>query len=158
MTQAITSVVHKTFTTQPVACSQATYQESIRQHFCASSVALLVQVVGQTFQNLENVSPRTYIGSGKTLEVEGAVDELDADTVIFDDELTPGQLRNLERAWGDNIRLCDRTALILDIFSQRAATKEGQLQVRPLDSLSSFSYFRLHHMRIFFCVYQIMLD
>lgn len=48
------------------------------------------QVVGQTFQSLENVSPRTYIGSGKTLEVEGAVDELEADTVIFDDELTPG--------------------------------------------------------------------
>lgn len=86
-------------------------------------------MVGQTFQNLESVSPRTYIGSGKTLEVEGAVDELDADTVIFDDELTGGQLRNLERAWGDKIRLCDRTALILDIFSQRAATKEGQLQV-----------------------------
>lgn len=48
------------------------------------------QVVGQTFQNLENKSPRTYIGSGKTFEVEGAVDELEADTVIFDDELTPG--------------------------------------------------------------------
>ena len=47
-------------------------------------------MVGQTFQNLENVSPRTYIGSGKTFEVEGAVDELEADTVIFDDELTPG--------------------------------------------------------------------
>ena len=88
--------------------------------------------MGQTFQSLESVSPRTYIGSGKTLEVEGAVDELDADTVIFDDELTPGQLRNLEKAWGDRIRLCDRTALILDIFSQRAATKEGQLQVRLL--------------------------
>ena len=47
--------------------------------------------MGQTFQNLENVSPRTYIGSGKTFEVEGAVDELEADTVIFDDELTPGR-------------------------------------------------------------------
>ncbi len=140
MTQVITRVVHKTFTTQPVACSQAAYQASVRGQLYASSVALLVQVVGQTFQNLENVSPRTYIGSGKTLEVEGAVDELDADTVIFDDELTPGQLRNLERAWGDNIRLCDRTALILDIFSQRAATKEGQLQVFLLDSLCSSSY------------------
>lgn len=51
---------------------------------------MLPQVVGQTFQSLENVSPRTYIGSGKTFEVEGAVDELEADTVIFDDELTPG--------------------------------------------------------------------
>lgn len=55
------------------------------------------------------------------------------DTVIFDDELNPGQLRNLERAFGSDewvgCRVCDRTALILDIFSQRAATKEGQLQV-----------------------------
>jgi len=131
-----------------VACPQAAYQGSVREHLYASSVALLVQVVGQTFQNLENVSPRTYIGSGKTVEVEGAVDELDADTVIFDDELTPGQLRNLERAWGDNIRLCDRTALILDIFSQRAATKEGQLQVCLLDTFSSSSYFHVNHMRI----------
>lgn len=86
-------------------------------------------MVGQTFQQLESVSPRTYIGSGKALEIEGAVSELEADTVIFDDELTPGQLRNLERIWGDSVRLCDRTALILDIFSQRAATREGQLQV-----------------------------
>ncbi len=101
------------------------------------SHCLLLQVVGQTFQNLESVSPRTYIGSGKTLEVEGAVDELEADTVIFDDELTPGQLRNLERVWGDKIRLCDRTALILDIFSQRAATKEGQLQVHWQLSVSA---------------------
>ena len=100
---------------------------------------LQLQVVGQTFQSLESVSPRTYIGSGKTLEVEGAVDELDADTVIFDDELTPGQLRNLEKAWGDKIRLCDRTALILDIFSQRAATKEGQLQVGLLRGLAPAS-------------------
>ena len=87
-------------------------------------------MVGQTFQQLENPSPRTYMGSGKALEVENAVSELDVDTVIFDDELTPGQLRNLEKAWGDEVRLCDRTALILDIFSQRAATREGQLQVR----------------------------
>ena len=86
-------------------------------------------MVGSTFQQLEHASPRTYIGSGKALEVEGAVSELEVDTVIFDDELTPGQLRNLERAWGDEVRLCDRTALILYIFSQRAATREGQLQV-----------------------------
>lgn len=87
------------------------------------------QVVGQTYQQLDSISPRTYIGSGKALEVEDAVNGLDVDTVIFDDELTPGQLRNLEKAWGDEVRLCDRTALILDIFSQRAATREGQLQV-----------------------------
>lgn len=88
-----------------------------------------LQVVGQTYQQLETPSPRTYIGSGKVEEVVGAVAETGAETLIFDDELTPGQLRNLERALGDRVRICDRTALILDIFSQRAATREGQLQV-----------------------------
>ena len=74
-------------------------------------------------------SPRTYIGTGKLAEVAASVARTDAETVIFDDELTPGQLRNLSKVLGDGVRLCDRTALILDIFSQRAATKEGQLQV-----------------------------
>jgi GTPase len=87
-----------------------------------------LQVVGQTYQQLETPSPRTYIGSGKVEEVVGAVAETAAETLIFDDELSPGQLRNLERALGDRVRICDRTALILDIFSQRAATREGQLQ------------------------------
>ncbi len=61
---------------------------------------------------------------------------LDVETVIFDDELSPGQLRNLERQLGaakgggeGSVRVCDRTALILDIFLQRARTREGQLQV-----------------------------
>ena len=52
-----------------------------------------------------------------------------ADTVIVDSELTPRQLRNLSRQLGDSIRLCDRTALILDIFKTRALSREGQLQV-----------------------------
>jgi len=56
----------------------------------------------------------------------------EVDTVIFDDELRPGQMRALERALGSKVGLCDRTALILDIFSQRAASKEGQLQVRSV--------------------------
>lgn len=87
-------------------------------------------MVGRTCQQLDEVSPRTYIGSGKVAELVESMEAAFADTVIFDDELTPGQLRNLERALGDKIRLCDRTALILDIFSQRAATREGQLQVK----------------------------
>lgn len=86
-------------------------------------------VVGQTYQVLEEANPRTYVGSGKVQELSAAVAAAGAETVIFDDELTPGQLRNLERALGERVRLCDRTALILDIFSQRAATREGKLQV-----------------------------
>ena len=57
------------------------------------------------------------------------IDAASVDMVIFDDELSPKQARNLERRLGDKVRVCDRTALILDIFSQRAQTAEGQLQV-----------------------------
>ena len=80
------------------------------------------------------------MGRGKVAEIAAAVSDLAIDTVIFDDELSPGQLRNLSRALmsirggvlargGVEVRVCDRTALILDIFRQRAATREGQLQV-----------------------------
>lgn len=94
------------------------------------------QVVGSTFQQLEAPSPRSYIGSGKVLEIMESVQQTGANTVIFDDELSPGQQRTLERMFDkmlgteDAVRVCDRTALILDIFAQRAATHEGQLQVR----------------------------
>ncbi|KAI7836581.1 hypothetical protein COHA_009542, partial [Chlorella ohadii] len=77
---------------------------------------------------------RTYIGSGKVQEIMSAVANTGATTVIFDDELSPGQLRNLEKALGESVRLCDRTALILDIFSQRAQTREGKLQVELAQS------------------------
>ncbi|GIL88353.1 hypothetical protein Vretifemale_16327 [Volvox reticuliferus] len=95
-----------------------------------------LRVMGSTYQILDAPNMSTYIGSGKVAEVGRAVAALDVETVIFDDELSPGQLRNLERqlgaAAGDgegSVRVCDRTALILDIFSQRAQTREGQLQV-----------------------------
>lgn len=86
-------------------------------------------VVGSTYQKLDHPNPRTYIGSGKVAELRTEVRSLDIETVIFDDELSPGQLRNLEKALGNDVRVCDRTALILDIFSQRAATREATLQV-----------------------------
>lgn len=88
-----------------------------------------LRVVGRTSQRLEAPNPRTYMGSGKVQEVRAAVAALDAETVVFDDELSPGQLRNLEKELGGGVRVCDRTALILDIFSQRANTKEATLQV-----------------------------
>jgi len=80
-------------------------------------------------QWLASPNPRTYIGSGKVAEIKSAINALDVETVIFDDELSPGQLRNLEKAFGGDVRVCDRTALILDIFNQRAATHEAALQV-----------------------------
>ncbi|KAG9453330.1 hypothetical protein H6P81_006234 [Aristolochia fimbriata] len=83
---------------------------------------------------LANPNPRTYIGSGKVAEIKSAVHALDVETVIFDDELSAGQLRNLEKAFGGDVRVCDRTALILlDIFNQRAATHEASLQWQPLE-------------------------
>ncbi|KAF5740797.1 putative GTP-binding protein 6-like isoform X1 [Tripterygium wilfordii] len=88
-----------------------------------------LMVVGSTYQRLATPNPRSYIGSGKVAEIKSAIHALDVETVIFDDELSAGQLRNLEKAFGGDVRVCDRTALILDIFNQRAATHEAALQV-----------------------------
>ena len=87
-----------------------------------------LEVVGDTYQKLDTPNNATFIGTGKAQEIARAVKGLDADTVIFDTELSPRQARALEKEMG-GARICDRTALILDIFSQRAATKEGKLQV-----------------------------
>ncbi|KAF5462070.1 hypothetical protein F2P56_018110 [Juglans regia] len=93
----------------------------------ADTAGLLV--VDSTYQKLASPNPRTYIGSGKVAEIKSAIHALGVETVIFDDELSAGQLRNLEKAFGGDVRVCDRTALILDIFNQRAATHEASLQV-----------------------------
>lgn len=85
--------------------------------------------MGKTHQALEPPSSATYIGQGKVREVAKDVDTLEAETVVFDEELSPAQLKNLNNSLGEDVRVCDRTALTLDIFSQRARTKEGKLQV-----------------------------
>jgi GTP-binding protein HflX len=86
-----------------------------------------IEVVGGTYQRLEHIQPATYIGKGKVEELQAYRDELDIDVFLFDDELSPGQQRELERAL--ERKIVDRTALILDIFAQHAQTREGQLQV-----------------------------
>ena len=86
-----------------------------------------VEVLGQMIQNLERPNTATLIGKGKVEELAEIVKNMDADTVIFNDELTGMQLRNLEDAVG--VRIIDRTILILDIFADRASSKEGKLQV-----------------------------
>ncbi len=85
------------------------------------------EVVGRFTQRLEHPNPATYIGSGKVQEIVEAIRNLGANVVIFDDELSPSQQRNLEKALG--VKVIDRTALILDIFATRAQTREGRLQV-----------------------------
>jgi GTP-binding protein HflX len=86
-----------------------------------------IEVVGQTIQRLERPRSATYIGKGKVEELALWKGELDYNVVIFDDELSPRQERELEEAL--DVKVIDRTALILDIFAQHARTKEGQLQV-----------------------------
>ena len=86
--------------------------------------------VARVTQRLERPYPKTFIGSGKVEEICGLVKRLDIDVVIFDDDLTPSQQTNLERAVGEPVKIIDRTALILDIFGLHAQTREGRLQVQ----------------------------
>lgn len=88
-----------------------------------------LNVVGQATQRLDHPNPQTFIGPGKVEEVHALVEDLQAEVVLFDEELSPRHLRELEKAFGDDVRILDRTALILDIFAQHAATREGSLQV-----------------------------
>ncbi|MBI2334070.1 MAG: GTPase HflX [Chloroflexi bacterium] len=88
-----------------------------------------VDVVGELTQKLSRPHVETYIGPGKVEELKALAEETLAEVVIFDDELLPRHQRELEKALGKNIRVIDRTALILDIFAQHAHTKEGMLQV-----------------------------
>lgn len=88
-----------------------------------------LDVVGEATQKLDSPNPKTFIGPGKVDEVKALVDETGAEVVLFDEELSPRHLRELEQAFGEDIRILDRTALILDIFAQHASTSEGALQV-----------------------------
>ena len=83
--------------------------------------------VYRVYQNLEFPNPRTYVGKGKLEELKQAVEEMEADNVIFDDELTPSQLRNLEEVLCRKV--LDRTSLILDIFVRNARTAHSKVQV-----------------------------
>jgi GTPase len=85
------------------------------------------EVISEGIQKLESLSPATFIGKGKAEEFAVFCRHNNVDTVIFDDELSPAQSRNLEKIF--NCKVLDRTALILDIFAQRARTREGKLQI-----------------------------
>ncbi len=88
-----------------------------------------LHVVGQIIQRLDRPYRSTYIGPGKVEEVKILADELNVDAIIFDDELHPRHQRELENLFGEDIKILDRTALILDIFALHAHTREGKLQV-----------------------------
>jgi GTPase len=86
-------------------------------------------VVGELTQKLDRPFVETYIGPGKVQELFTLAEETLSQVVLFDDELSPRHQRELEKALGDNLRVLDRTGLILDIFAQHAHTAEGMLQV-----------------------------
>ncbi len=86
-------------------------------------------VVGYEVQQLVHPHPATFVGPGKAEGIRRQVEETAANVVLFDDELSPRHQRELEKTLGDDIKLLDRTALILDIFAQHAHTREGALQV-----------------------------
>lgn len=88
-----------------------------------------LNVVGEAEQKLTTPNPKTYIGSGKVEELQALIEELDVQIVVFDNELNPRHQRELEKIFKDDVRVLDRTALILDIFAQHANTHEGSLQV-----------------------------
>jgi GTPase len=85
------------------------------------------EVAGDGIQKMEKLNAATFIGKGKAGEWGNFCQRSDVDTVIFDDELSPAQSRNLEKIF--NCKILDRTALILDIFAQRARTREGKMQI-----------------------------
>ena len=87
-------------------------------------------VVATTTQRLNAPNPRTFVGSGKAEEIAELCRAHAADLVVFDDELTPSQQSNPERTVDRDVKVIDRTALILDIFALHATTREGRLQVR----------------------------
>ncbi len=95
-------------------------------------LALLADTAGAdpvetVLQRRDTPDPATYIGSGKAKEMQELAEALDIDLVVFDDELTPAQQRNLERLF--SVDVVDRVALILDIFAQHARSQEGMVQV-----------------------------
>jgi GTP-binding protein HflX len=96
-------------------------------------LALLVDTAGadpvaRVVQRRDRPDPATFLGSGKVEELRATADAVDCDTVVFDEELSPAQQRNLEKALGRTA--IDRTAVILDIFAQNAASQEGKAQVQ----------------------------
>ncbi|MGG1679890.1 GTPase HflX [Neobacillus sp. NRS-1170] len=114
-----------------VGC-QTMADDDLRFQYSMEELASLTEtaqgeVLMSVVQKRDRLHSATYIGKGKVEEIVGLVEELEADIVIFNDELSPSQKRNLGSEI--NARIIDRTQLILDIFAQRARSKEGKLQV-----------------------------
>ena len=113
-----------------------TLEDSLTELALLSDTAGL-EVVGELTQKLAQPHVQTYIGPGKVEELKALAEDSLTQVVVFDDELSPRHQRELEKALGANMRVLDRTALILDIFAQHANTSEGMLQVE----LAQYEYY-----------------
>ena len=111
---------------RPSSTSARTPEERLEEAV-GLAVALDLEVRDALVVGLRTVSPASLFGSGKVEEIAAIRRELDVDVVVIDDALSPVQQRNLERAW--QVKVIDRTGLILEIFARRARTGEGRLQV-----------------------------
>ncbi len=110
-------------------------EESLEELAQLSRTAGLA-VAGRRRQRLPAANPYTYVGKGKLAELALEARSSGAGILLFDDELTPAQARNIERELGDGLKVLDRTALILDVFAQHARSREGQIQVE----LAQYAY------------------
>jgi len=115
-----------------VGIARTTAPQRIQSEISLTELAHLVgsagaSVVGSVLQTRSRLDPATLIGSGKLREVAGLAEEADASLVVFDEELSPAQQRNIEQVV--ERKTLDRTQVILDIFARRARTREGRLQV-----------------------------
>ncbi|WP_066391506.1 GTPase HflX [Neobacillus mesonae] len=106
--------------------NQADFQEAMRE-LANLAAACDIEVVGEVTQNLSRINKAYYFGTGKIEEINLLLKEMNVDVIIFNDELSAPQIRNLEEIFAH--RVMDRTQLILDIFASRAKTREAQLQV-----------------------------
>jgi GTPase len=113
-----------------------TMEDSLEELALLSETSGL-DIAGELTQKLDRPHVKTYIGPGKVEELKMLVEETVSQVVIFDDELSPRHQRELQEALGANVRVLDRTALILDIFAQHAHTSEGMLQVE----LAQYEYY-----------------
>jgi GTP-binding protein HflX len=127
------TLIDRTFRERIVLVGMAVWPHTLDEvEASLDELALLVATAGadvaaRVVQRRESPDPATYVGRGKAAELHALSESVDADTVVFDDELTPAQQRNLEKILGRTA--IDRTAVILDIFAQNAHTEEGNRQV-----------------------------
>lgn len=106
--------------------NQSDFSESMEELYHLA-IACEFDVIGRAEQNLKTINPTYYIGQGKAEELKIQINENQAETIIFNNDLSPSQIRNLENEL--DRKIMDRTSLILEIFAKRARTREAKLQV-----------------------------